>query len=107
MTRSQQEALRSEGINNRHGRERGPLGGHAALFMRGGLEIGRLSACVQTNHDYDDQNSFQQQISQNPRVGCLKKKEETQLLVPKTKSCKQDASSLLYELPEDQQLTNP
>ena len=106
MTRSQQEALRSEGINSRHGWERSPLGGHAALFMRRGPEIG--PACVQTNHDYDDQNSFQQQISQNPRVGCLKKKKkETQLLVPKTKSCKQDASSLLYELPEDQQLTNP
>ena len=72
MTRSQQEALRSEGFNNRHGWERSPLGGHAALFMRRGPEIGRLSACVQTNHDYDDQNSFQQQISQNPSVGWMR-----------------------------------
>ena len=72
MTRSQQEALRSEGFNNRHGWERSPLGGHAALFMRRGPETGRLSACVQTNHDYDDQNSFQPQISQNPSVGWMR-----------------------------------
>ena len=63
MARSQQETLRSDSC---------PLGGHAALFMHRGPEIGRLSACVQTNHDYDDQNSFQQQISQNPSVGWMR-----------------------------------
>ena len=43
MTRSQQEALRSEGIN-RHEWERRPLGGHAALFMHRAQEIGRRSS---------------------------------------------------------------
>ena len=38
MTRSQQEALRSEGIN-RHEWERRPLGGHAACSC---IEHGRL-----------------------------------------------------------------
>ena len=45
MTRSQQEALRSAGIN-RHKWERSLLGGYAALFMHRAQEIGRLSACV-------------------------------------------------------------
>ena len=44
MTRSQQEALRSAGIN-RHEWERSPLGAHGALFMHRAREIGRLSAC--------------------------------------------------------------
>ena len=68
MTRPQQEALRSEGIN-RHEWERKR---HSALFMRRGPEIGRLSACVQKSHDYDDQilfnNKFQRMLV---LVGCV------------------------------------
>ena len=71
MTRSQQEALRSEGIN-RHEWERSPLGAHAALFMHRAREIGRLSAFVKKYYDYDDRTAFQQQISENPRVGWMR-----------------------------------
>ena len=71
MTRPQQEALRSEGIN-RHEWERSPLGGHSALFMHRGPEIGRLSACVQKSHDSDDKilfnNTFQRMLV---LVGCV------------------------------------
>ena len=71
MTRSQQEALRSEGTD-RHEWERSPLVGHAALFMHRAWETGRLSAFVQKCHDYDDRHAFQQQISENPRVGWMR-----------------------------------
>ena len=66
-----QEALRSAGIN-RHEWERSPLGAHAALFMHRALEIGRLSAFAKKYHDRDDRNAFQQQMSENPRVGWMR-----------------------------------
>ena len=71
MTKSQQEALRIEGVN-RHEWQRSPLGARAALCMHRAGEIGRLSAVVQKYPDYDDRNACQQQISENPRVGWMR-----------------------------------
>ena len=71
MTKSQQEALRSEGVN-RHEWQRSPLGARAALCMHRAGEIGRLSPVVQKYPDYDDRNACQQQISENPRVGWMR-----------------------------------
>ena len=65
MTRSQQEALRSAGIN-RHEWERSPLGAHGALFLHRAREIGRLSACAEIPW-----LAFQQ-ISENPCVGRMR-----------------------------------
>ena len=71
MTRSQQEALRSASIS-RHEWERGPRGGHAALFMYRAREIGKLSAFAKKYNDGDGRNAFPQQISENPCVGWMR-----------------------------------
>ena len=67
MTRSQQEALRSAGIN-RHEWERNPPGAHAALFMHRAREVGRLSAVVQKYHDLLFNNKFWRLLV---LVGCV------------------------------------